>query len=321
MKTDCNETPEVTASLGKALKDARLAESLSVEEVAEQLHLSLSTVRDIEDNLVAIQKEKKYPVIYLRGYLSNYAKLVALDDLDGFDEFQQLVATPNRKEAPLVSGLIIPPNNKRSKMLPLSFLLLVIVGTVFYQYQQLASTDVEQSQSFSTPTPANDVFSANSTALNLDVKKSSAESSESEQLMRLPVGLKQLNSELPVSVIAPVVEINDAIKAQPEVPEQANISESVPAEVDAQVVKKKELKTEMLTLGFNGECWTEVYDATGKRIAYGLYKQGRTLKLSGVAPFKLKLGDPSVVDIQYKDQVIKGDFTPGRSAKFSVPLT
>ena len=46
-----------------------------------------------------------------------------------------------------------------------------------------------------------------------------------------------------------------------------------------------------LQLTFNGECWVEVYDLRGVRLFFGFGHAGTAQELSGVAPFRLVLGN------------------------------
>jgi cytoskeleton protein RodZ len=50
-----------------------------------------------------------------------------------------------------------------------------------------------------------------------------------------------------------------------------------------------------LQLTFNGECWAEIYDARGMRLFFGFGHTGTTQELSGVAPFRLVLGNGPAV--------------------------
>jgi len=315
MKKDCNETPEIIMSLGQALKDARLAVPLSIDEVAEQLNLSLTTVRDIENDLAQVQEDKKYPTIYLRGYLSNYAKLVGLQQLDLFAEYQQLSAVQNQKKTQLVSELIIPQAKKRSKLLPLSLLFLMVASAVFYFSQQQSLSIAEQPAISSEPT--SEVSETSSPTINLEVKKRIINTPSDDALEIQAVTPKVVEDVEAVKAPAPIKLANVDTS---EVKKNPSTSKSVTPDTLQEVATATVILTP-LALKFSADCWTEVFDATGKRVAYGLYKKGRALTLSGVAPFQLKLGDPSVVEIQYKDQVIEGDFTPGRTANFTVPLS
>lgn len=277
MKRDDNGLPEIIVPLGKALKDARLAAELSIDEVAEQLNLGPSTVSELEDNLENILVIKKYPIIYLRGYLTNYAKLVNLTTLALFVEYQQLKVGAPQKVLP-TSNMIIPVAKKRSKLFPLLLFVIVVLVAIFCFFQQQLFSTFYQS----LPT-------------------------EKTSLAKTTITKKAItNSAHKLSLIT---RLNNHSEAQPS---------SVENSLESQQLSVTE---QGLIVTFKAACWTEIADATGKRIAFGLYQNGRILTLSGVAPFHLKLGDPSVVEIQYQDQIIEGDFTPGRSAQFSVPLS
>ncbi|MDE2262857.1 MAG: DUF4115 domain-containing protein [Gammaproteobacteria bacterium] len=49
---------------------------------------------------------------------------------------------------------------------------------------------------------------------------------------------------------------------------------------------------------YSADSWTEVYDATGRRLLYGLSAGPATRKLQGVPPFSVMLGDASEVTIE-----------------------
>ncbi len=66
---------EEAQSLGQALQAGREARGLSREEVAKALRLSISMVRRLEN-----EDWEKMPVpVFVRGYVSSYARLVGLD--------------------------------------------------------------------------------------------------------------------------------------------------------------------------------------------------------------------------------------------------
>lgn len=310
MKKDCNESIEIIVPLGQALRDARLVASLSTDDVADKLNLSSSTIADIEDNLAQMLEAEKYPIIYLRGYLVNYAKLVSLNTLELFVEYQQLVSVQKQKKVLLTSKLIMPLPKKHSKIVSFSLFLAVALGVGFYLLPKESSSTVEQhpviSESVLEPSDVIPAVKLTEEKASIDI---TTPTPVTATIVENPVvqAVQTLSETVPsaiVEVLETVLPSTDKILEQPnEEQSQAMVSR------------------ETLVLSFADECWAEVFDATGERIAFGLYKKGRVLKLSGVAPFQLKLGDPSVVEIQYRDQTIKGEFTPGRSAHFSVPAS
>ncbi len=59
-----------------------------------------------------------------------------------------------------------------------------------------------------------------------------------------------------------------------------------------------------LVMNFSADCWLEVSDATGKKLFSGLQKKGGKLNLTGTAPYKLKIGAPAAVQIQYQGKPV-----------------
>jgi len=47
----------------------------------------------------------------------------------------------------------------------------------------------------------------------------------------------------------------------------------------------------LLSLNFTGDCWTEISDATGRRLFFDMGRSGRTVDLSGQAPFDVLFGN------------------------------
>jgi cytoskeleton protein RodZ len=125
-----------TVVLGKVLQKARLSASLTVEEVALQLNLALATVRDIEDDLDRVIKNETYPSVYLRGYIANYAKLVGLDELEKYSEYQQLSIAQN--VAKNIRPSVKPaPAKKRGRWLLWLIVFSALLGGGIFTVQQL----------------------------------------------------------------------------------------------------------------------------------------------------------------------------------------
>ncbi len=59
-----------------------------------------------------------------------------------------------------------------------------------------------------------------------------------------------------------------------------------------------------LVMNFSADCWLEVTDATGKKLFSGLQRKDGTLNLTGQAPYKLKIGAPAAVQIQYQGKPV-----------------
>ena len=95
-------------------------------------------------------------------------------------------------------------------------------------------------------------------------------------------------------------------------PETATLAES------PTLVTEPEL--DQLEMRFSQNCWVNVVDAEGNRVAYGTKQAGYIMQLTGTAPFTVTLGNPSVVEIMFNQKVIDMSALPaGRVAKFSIP--
>ena len=53
-----------------------------------------------------------------------------------------------------------------------------------------------------------------------------------------------------------------------------------------------------LTITYSGDCWTEISDGRGRRLFFDLGTSGRTVNLSGEAPFNLLFGDADNVSLE-----------------------
>jgi cytoskeleton protein RodZ len=59
-----------------------------------------------------------------------------------------------------------------------------------------------------------------------------------------------------------------------------------------------------LRLEFNEASWTEIYDATGKRLMFDMGTAGRVRTMAGVPPLRVNLGLASAVSLQVDDRPI-----------------
>lgn len=60
----------------------------------------------------------------------------------------------------------------------------------------------------------------------------------------------------------------------------------------------------LLSLAFNQQSWTEVYDADNQRLFIGLQSPGTTAEVEGSPPFRLIIGNATGVDLRYRGDVV-----------------
>jgi len=83
---------------------------------------------------------------------------------------------------------------------------------------------------------------------------------------------------------------------QPEADEPAIDSDPVPETV-APPVAATDTFDLSLSVTYSGDCWTEITDASGRRLFFDLGKAGRTVNLTGEAPFNVLFGDAANVSL------------------------
>jgi cytoskeleton protein RodZ len=53
-----------------------------------------------------------------------------------------------------------------------------------------------------------------------------------------------------------------------------------------------------LSLSFSGDCWTEISDATGRRLFFDMGRDGYSAELTGTAPFAVLFGNIENVEVR-----------------------
>ena len=73
-------------------------------------------------------------------------------------------------------------------------------------------------------------------------------------------------------------------------------------------------------LAYTGECWTEVTDASGRRLFYDLGREGRIVTVSGDAPLRVILGDAENVSVTVdgRDWPIPASSLRGKLARLTI---
>lgn len=97
-----NQVDDFSNSVGNLLKNRRIEKDLSIEFVAKRLHLSCTSIEDIERNNFT----NLHALAYIRGYLSAYARLLGLVEQEVVDIF-------NSMDVPL-------PHSDRPSLLPVA---------------------------------------------------------------------------------------------------------------------------------------------------------------------------------------------------------
>lgn len=334
-----NETNELSDDIevvgpGSLLREAREHANLSQQDVANKLNFRLTLVQDIENEIF----DNTLPATFNRGYLRNYAKLVQISQSDVLASYE-LLSDAKRQCAELQSfSKGTEKQAEHNLVMWVTYLILaVLIGATVVWWMQTssllseptieaASTNTSQVSTPSATTAPEIESKPVTTAPEVEKETAISETTNnSEQTLSQlssPIGAQTAaqgesnDTDLDVQTSDVAAVASNLLSTQPRIddalstPTNSDDSPTIKAVPPAQVV-----------FTFAGDCWVNIYDATGERVAWGVKKSGYIMRISGQPPFKVTLGKPELVTIDYNDSLVDtSSFLAGNIAKFSLPL-
>jgi len=296
---DSNQTNESSGNdaagpvCGERLGETRHARGISVREIAKELHLDESKVLALEENRFDVLGAP----VFAKGHLRKYAELVGVPLDDILADYYKLnrsvgappVVGPPRKisrdisTGPWVGGIVF---------------VSVIAGAAWWWFN---------------PEPA------------------------SEPVLGPPETLAPFQSERQDLAVPDIDDGESSVEAEeatlavqePQADSSAEEIEESASDPEAEAVIVEETSDPgddaagsnvELVLSFAGDCWTEVTDATGRRLFFDLGSGGRTVTLSGVEPLGVLLGNSTNVSIMVNgyDYSIPAANRRGNTARLTI---
>jgi cytoskeleton protein RodZ len=284
------ETPP-PLSAGQMLKAARLAQSLSLLEVAKALKLSQHQVEAMEAN-----DWNSLPCnTVIRGFVRNYGRMVGLDPNELMATLDAIQMPKNAElEMPQGINVSVPQENGAqrrdyARVIAGSVALALAASVYFFLPDQVLhsvlSTLKSSEQPNEKPVPKEAVSSpAETTVLPTSTQLKEATEAASQPSTPPPA--------LPPPVVSPDV------KTPPVMPVAA-----VPA-VKAEGAAKPLATGNGLKFTFNEPSWVEVRDRSGEIVFSQLSQGGTQREVDGQPPFALVIGNATHVTLQYKGKTV-----------------
>jgi cytoskeleton protein RodZ len=97
---------------------------------------------------------------------------------------------------------------------------------------------------------------------------------------------------------SPIQETQVRAAVPPDDGAEADVPEPVASQVVLEPVEDLADGEMTLSLSFSGDCWTEISDATGRRLFFDMGRAGRSAEVTGTAPFAVLLGNIENVDVR-----------------------
>jgi len=312
MNTEATQDKSAVNSTGERLRGAREQMGLTQQNVAERLCLKLSTVRDIEED----KSPADLASTFLRGYIRSYARLVHVPEEELLPMMEKQAPVRAAKVAPMQSFSLGKRRKKRDGWLMIfTWLVLFVVvgltGAWWWQNHKAAQDDLvsmadqnstgsgdnSQSIPLGDNSSSNDAMSASNTA---------AQSAPVDTSAQTPVETAAPSASAPAAPQAPAS--NAATNNQPVAvsPSQAPVDNMANSQMPtgSAGVSAPAADANALVMNFDKDCWLEVSDATGKKLFSGMQRSGGKLSLAGTAPYRLKIGAPGAVHIEYQGQPV-----------------
>ncbi|AKS41922.1 RodZ domain-containing protein [Wenzhouxiangella marina] len=260
-------------AIGQRLLDERQAQGLSQAEVASRLHLSGLLLEDLERGRV----ERLAP-LYRRGYISNYARLLGLDEAE-------LLSMLDQEEPPRLTE-VLPVRRPRFRfdrymkfatyvlvtvaIVPPIIMIYLNTGAALFDAEEGSVTEgVERSLSLD--------LGASNAAPGAGAGTSSADMANGTQ----PISA----STLPLS----------AIRARR--PEELQASENDLAPIAPPAEALLEPESFELTVHLHEDSWIEITAGDDQRLEYDLLRSGQSRTYRGEPPFQVLIGRSSAVDL------------------------
>jgi cytoskeleton protein RodZ len=276
---------------GERLAAARREQKVAIAEIAKELHISDEKVEALERN----EFEQLGAPVFAKGYMRKYAQLVGLDAEEILSDYAELAAAVDSQ--PVINARPRP----RREMSPGPWIAVVViiiaVVTAYWVFTTRPSW-----LGVGTPTQEETPVVSQQPEDSTPAIEEAADAIATDEESRAPSAVDDSVDDQAADL--PPVE---------QTPDEAR--ESGPASDDA-VSNSGEMQ---LLLTYSGDCWTEISDATGRRLYFGLGSDGRTVELSGTAPFDVLLGNANNVSLRLNGSVYVIDSIDrlGR-ARFSV---
>ena len=302
MNTEATDK-SATNSTGERLREAREQMGLSQQNVAERLCLKLSTVRDIEEDKAPADLASTF----LRGYIRSYARLVHVPEEELLPMMAKQAPVRAAKVEPMQSFSLGKRRKKRDGWLMIfTWLVLFVVvglsGAWWWQNHKAAQDDL-----VSMADQNADTSNGQSIPLN-DSGADTTQPAEAATASQAPAA----EATAPADSTQPQAAATPAQQAPAAAAAAAPAAVS-PSQVPADNAGNSQMPTaaaavsaeaKALVMNFSKDCWLEVSDATGKKLFSGMQRSGGKLSLTGTAPYRLKIGAPGAVQIQYQGQPV-----------------
>jgi cytoskeleton protein RodZ len=288
--------PPPPATLGERLRAARLAQDLTVEQLATELRIEAKQLHALEEN----RFEKIGVPVFVKGYLKQYGSRLGVNVADLLALYYKQTTLADVQVRPNRTIKLRDERQITSWVLAAIVLLTVIVGLAVWWW------------------------SGGSFGAGLPGESAAAPAVAPASTQPLPE--PERPAPVPEQRPAPTSDAGAAVveSAEPDAPPAETPASAAAAAAAGRNDSARPAAgvTVVLGLAFDAESWAEITDARGERLLFGLNAAGRNVTLRGEPPFSIVLGNADSVrlTIDGDPYAIPRTGRQGSLARFSVDL-
>jgi len=284
---------------GAILREQREARSLSVQQVADELHLTMHFIRALESDAY----DKLPGDVFARGYLRSYVTLLQLDPdkmMHSFNEY--VVAKDSKQQADRHKRAAKRRKDKNLPWIIFSGVAFVAVAIVLWYFSASAGSD-EGVSAVAAPAPT------------------------VRMPLSSPVGTAVPRQQFPPTVAAledAEANVADSVDLSPETQQ---VAEPI-AQIDVvntparRLITVESVGNDLLRIVLSSESWIAVEDNSKQPVFGDLLAAGDVLELLGTVPISVLLGDAAAAEVFLNGQQVDmtSHIRQDNSARFTLGL-
>ncbi len=303
---------------GERLQAARIQQGLSLEDVANRMHLSPNILESIEEN----NFEEITAPIFVKGYLRAYARIVSLDEDEMIEQYAKFYSG---EDPPISSVSNVTPELSAAdaRMKWTTFLVVLVLAVLLAAWWWNREQSGQAPISLDAQAPTGEQTASQNDAASDAIEAVSEASAEAtgnggDETMATIAETAGDDTTVPASNSQASDEPADdetvAMVAEPEpqpVEQAAPVEASgdrgsedsvdtAPAASSGGAVRNEQAPSgnDRLEIIVNADTWADIKDATGYQLVYDLLRADRRLELTGQAPFSVFLGNGHGVEMR-----------------------
>lgn len=314
------KAPGGAKSAGDQLKRARESRNLTIQQVAQALHLDPWILEALEQNRF---KDVGAPV-FVKGHLRKYASEIGLDSQQLMEAYYAADDTP---ETPgLVTDTFTRPQSDQHGRWPvivvsaLLALLVILVAFLWLRGGAMPSFfQDDEADSAADAVPTSSMPAVTTSANDRGVPREVA-----------PTGSVETDEQASAGIAA---EVNQSVadkadkavgsSASDEATEQTRSPAADPGQDAGQIAGQDAGQVAgqvRVDISLQNDSWVEIYDANNRRLFFDLARAGSTTNVTGKPPLQVLLGNSDDARVRVNDAVwpIPAAARRGKTARFTI---